>query len=119
MNADYPFRFDARGGTALADDARHVRNMIEQLLFTNPGERVNRPQFGAGLLQTIFAPNGEQLAAALQVMLQAALQQSLGDAVEVQQLEVSSQDAQLRVVLDYVLSKTGEGRQEVFERSVA
>ena len=71
MNIDFPFHFDGRGRTAATDDDDHIRDMIEQLLFTNPGERVNRPDFGSGLLQLIFAPNSPELAAALQFTLQA------------------------------------------------
>jgi phage baseplate assembly protein W len=75
-----------------------VRDLIDQLLFTNPGERVNRPDFGSGLLQLIFAPNSPELAAALQFTVQAALQQWLGDVIQVQALEVSS-EAKLQVEL--------------------
>ena len=48
MNIDFPFHFDSRGRTALTDESDHIRDMIEQLIFTNPGERVNRPDFGSG-----------------------------------------------------------------------
>ena len=66
MNIDSPFHFDNRGRTATTDDNDHIRDMIEQLIFTNPGERVNHPDFGSGLLQLIFAPNSPELAATLQ-----------------------------------------------------
>jgi phage baseplate assembly protein W len=114
MNIDFPFQFDSRGRTADAGDDDHIRDMIEQLLFTSPGERVNRPDFGTGLLQMIFAPNSPELAAALQFTVQAALQQWLGDLIEVQELEVESDDAVLRVNLSYVVLRTGEQRTETF-----
>ena len=110
MNVDYPFRFDARGRTAATDDDDHIRDMIEQLLFTNPGERVNRPDFGSGLLDLVFAPNSPELAAALQFSMQAAVQQWLGDLIQVDSLEVVSEDATLRVELQYVVRRTGEVR---------
>src|SRR5271165_734476 len=56
-NIAFPFRIDGRGRTALVDDNSHIRDLIEQLLFTNPGERVNRPTFGSGLLALVFQPN--------------------------------------------------------------
>ena len=65
-NIDYPFHFDSRGRTAATDDDDHIRDMIEQFLFTNPGERVNRPNFGSGLMQLVFAPNSNEFAASLQ-----------------------------------------------------
>ncbi len=65
MNINFPLHFDGRGRTAFTDDPGHIRNMIEQFLFTNPGERVNRPDFGSGLLQLVFEPNSPELAAAM------------------------------------------------------
>ncbi len=116
MNIDFPFHFDNRGRTATTSDDDHIRDMIEQLLFTNPGERVNRPDFGSGLLQLVFAPNSPELAATLQFTLQAALQQWLGDLIDVQELEVTSEEATLRVFLQYVVKRSGEQRTETFER---
>jgi phage baseplate assembly protein W len=117
MNIDFPFHFGNRGRTATAGVEDHIRDMIEQLLFTSPGERVNRPDFGSGLLQMVFAPNSPELAAALQFTVQAALQQWLGDVIQVQQLEVSSDDATLYVTLNYAILRTGEQRTDTFEQS--
>src|SRR2546423_1583666 len=119
MNIDFPFHFDSRGRTAATGDEDHIRDMIEQLLFTSPGERVNRPDFGSGLMQLVFAPNSPELAAALQFTVQAALQQWLGDVIQVQQLEVSSEDATLRVTLNYSILQTGEQRIDTFEQRSA
>src|SRR5713226_5953042 len=107
MNIDFPYHFDGRGRTAATDDDDHIRDMIEQLLLTSPGERVNRPDFGSGLLQMVFAPNSPELAAALQFTIQAALQQWLGDVIDVKSLEVTSVDSKLQVALDYVVLQTG------------
>ncbi|MEP7012884.1 MAG: GPW/gp25 family protein [Acidobacteriota bacterium] len=117
MNIDYPFHCDRLGRTATTGYDDHVRDMIEQLLFTNPGERVNRPDFGSGLLQLVFAPNSPELAAALQFTIQASLQRWLGDVIQVQALEVTSRDSTLYVVLQYVVLRTGETRVDTFERS--
>ena len=114
MNVDYPFHFDGHGRTALAGYEKHVRDMIEEFLFTSPGERVNRPDFGSGLMQMVFAPNSPELAAALQFTIQAGLQRWLGDLIEIQTLEVTSQDATLAVNLQYVLRSTGAVQNETF-----
>ena len=116
MNIDFPFHFDNLGRTAATSNDDHIRDMIEQLLFTNPGERVNRPDFGSGLLQLVFAPNSPELAATLQFTVQAALQRWLGDLIEVQALEVTSEDSTLRVVLQYLVRRSGEQRMETFEQ---
>ena len=117
-NMDYPFHFDHRGRVAEAGYDKHVRDMIEQLLFTNPGERVNRPDFGSGLLQLVFAPNSPELAAALQFTLQAALQRWLGDVIDVGALAVTSEDSTLRVELSYTVRASGETHDDVFVRSL-
>ena len=117
IQIDFPFHFDGRGRTALTGEDDHIRDMIEQLLFTSPGERVNRPDFGSGLLQLVFAPNSPELAAALQFTVQAALQRWLGDLIEVQALEVVSVDSTLRVAVQYTVRRSGETRVETFERS--
>jgi phage baseplate assembly protein W len=108
MDLAFPLHFDARGRTADAPYDEHIRQMIEQLLFTAPGERVNRPDFGSGILQLVFAPNSPELAAALQFTIQAALQQWLGDVIDVKRIEVDSEDSTLRVELDYVVLARGE-----------
>jgi uncharacterized protein len=108
MDLAFPLRFDVRGSTATAGRDAHIRQMIDQLLFTAPGERVNRPDFGTGILQLVFAPNSSELAAALQFTIQAALQQWLGDVIEVKRIDVQSVDSSLRVELDYVVLEDGE-----------
>src|SRR5215471_7910993 len=116
MNIDYPIHFDQRGRTAFTDDNDHISDMIEQILFTNPGERANRPDFGSGLLQMVFAPNSQELAAALQFTLQAALQRYLGDLIDLQLLEVTAQDSTLSVTVKYIIKQTQQGQTQTFVR---
>lgn len=116
MNIDFPFHFDSRGRTAATGDDDHIRDMIEQFLLTNPGERVNRPDFGAGLLQLVFAPNSPELATAVQFTIQAGLQRWLSDLIEVRNLQVTSTDSTLRVVVQYLVKRTGEQRTQTFEK---
>lgn len=118
MNIDFPYRFDQAGRTALTGRDDHIRDMIEQFLFTSAGERVNRPDFGSGLLGMVFEPNSPELAAALQFSVQAGLQRWLGDLIEVRALTVISQDATLTVDLSYAIRQTGETRRETFSRGV-
>jgi phage baseplate assembly protein W len=116
MNVDFPFHFDHRGRTATTGDDDHVRDMIEQLLFTNPGERVNRPDFGSGLLQMVFAPSSDELATATQFLVQGALQQWLGDLIQVETVQVESRDAALWVTVQYVIRRTEERQVAQFSR---
>ncbi len=123
MNLDFPFHFlrsqvDGRERAATTDDDDHLRDMIEQFIFTNPGERVNRPDFGSGLLQMVFAGNSPELAAALQFTIQAGLQRWLGDVIAVERLEVTSKEGELSILIQYLVRRTNEPRTAQFVRKV-
>ncbi len=116
MQIDYPLHFDGRGHTALTTTDDHIRDMIEQVLFTSPGERVNRPTFGCGLLQLIFAPNSGALAAATQFTVQGALQQWLGELISVEAVDVQNTDSQLLVQVRYMVRRTQQRQMAQFIR---
>ncbi|MXM63595.1 hypothetical protein GR925_09055 [Streptomyces sp. HUCO-GS316] len=115
----FPFRADRRGRTAHATHGEHVHDLIEQLLFTSPGERVMRPDFGCGLLDLVFAPNSPELISTLELSVQASLQRWLGDLIEVEALDVVGEGNAVRVYLSYVLRSTGTRRDDVFEGRAA
>jgi phage baseplate assembly protein W len=119
MDIAYPYRIDTRGRSATSQASEaHLQDLIEQLLFTAPGERVNRPTFGSGLLQLVFTPNSEALVAALQMTVQSALQQWLGDLIEVQSLNTSAVDSTLSVAVVYRNRRTGQLQTAQFTRSI-
>jgi phage baseplate assembly protein W len=118
MHVDYPFHIDERGRTAEASDEEHIRDMIELILFTSPGERVNRPTFGSGVMQLVFAPNSDALAAATQLSVHAALQQWLGDVIQVEDVKVTSEDSTLLVLIQYVIRRSQERRVTQFSRAL-
>jgi phage baseplate assembly protein W len=118
MQIDHPFHLDPSGRTATADQDNHVRELIEQLLFTNPGERVNRPSFGTGLLQVVFGPTSDELATATQFLVQGALQQWLGDVIQVESVDVSSVDSTLAVTVQYVVRRDDQRRTATFTREI-
>jgi phage baseplate assembly protein W len=111
---DFPFRLDGRGRVATSGDDDHVRDMIHLVLFTNPGERVNRPDFGCGLRTLVFMPNSDVLAAATQTLVKGSLQKWLEREIQVEQVEVRADDATLTVTVVYVRRATGERRADVF-----
>lgn len=118
MNVDYPYHFDKSGRTATTDDDSHIRNLIEQVLFTAPGERVNRPDFGSGILQLVFAPNGDALASATQNSVQSALQRWLGHLIRVESVEVANEDSRLEVRVNYIRIVTQQRSVATFDRTV-
>src|SRR3989442_15585093 len=116
MNLDFPLHFDGRGRTAETDYEGHIRDLIEQLLFTAPGERVNRPDFGSGLMQLVFAPNSDELAAATQFLVQGSLQQWLGDLIQVDEVQVETEDSTMKVSIQYTIRRTQEQQGAQFTR---
>jgi len=105
-NIAYPYRYDASGRTAAATPGDHIRQLIEQVLFTTPGERVNRPTFGSGLMQAVFAPNSAEMLAATQFLVQGALQQTLSDLIEINRVDVSAEESTLTVTVEYLVRQT-------------
>src|SRR5262249_8322787 len=116
MNLDFSYNFDSRGRTAETSGDDHIRDLIEEVLFTAPGARVNRPDFGCCLLRLVFAPNSEELAAATQFLVQASLQQWLGDLIEVSDVQVDSSDASLLVEVQYTVRRTQQQQVAQFTR---
>jgi phage baseplate assembly protein W len=98
---DHPFAIDGAGRAAVTLGDDHVRDMIEQVLFTAPGERVMLPEFGCGLLSLVFEPGGELLAAATELLVRGSLQRWLGDVIDVASVRVDSDDARLVVDVRY------------------
>jgi phage baseplate assembly protein W len=113
MQIAFPFHIDSRRCTATASDSEHIRNLIEQVLFTSPGERVNRPDFGSGLQQLVFSPNTEELAPTVQSLVQGSLQQWLGELIRVDGVEVGCDENYLRVTVSYTLVRNGEQQETV------
>ncbi|UCF91865.1 MAG: GPW/gp25 family protein [Desulfobacterales bacterium] len=111
---DYPFHLDGRGRSAATDDNDHVRDLIFQVLFTSPGERVNRPDFGCGLKQLIFIPNSDALATATQALVHGALQRWLERVIKVESVAVEAVDSQLKVTVVFTRRTTGERSTEAF-----
>jgi len=111
---DHPLHLDGRGRVATTEADDHVRDLIWQVLFTNPGERVNRPDFGCGLLQLVFEPNSETLGITTQFLVQGALQRWLADVVQVEQVAIASEEERLMVDVVYVRLDTGQRQRDLF-----
>ena len=116
MEIAYPFHIDDRKRVAEADWSEHVRQMIEQVLFTTPGERVNRPTFGSGLMQLIFAPNSQDMNSAVELMVQGALQEWLGELIQVESLVVETEDSNLKVTVTYIIRRNQQREVAQFEQ---
>jgi uncharacterized protein len=115
MDVAFPYGFDTSGRTAAsADQDRHVRDLIEQVLLTAPGERVNRPTFGSGTGQLVFAPNSDALATAQQALIQGNLQMWLSDLITIQSVQVRNIDATLLITVRYTVIRTQRAQAAEF-----
>ena len=117
MQLHHPFGFDGRGATATDGEAEWIRGLIEQVIFTSPGERLMLPDFGSGLMQLVFAPNSPELASTTQFLVQGSLQRWLGGLISLEAVDVEAEDASLRVSVRYTILRSQTPQLAVFERS--
>jgi uncharacterized protein len=118
MDIAFPYNIGSNGRTRNADRDRHIRDLIEQLLFTSPGERVNRPTFGAGLLRLVFEPAGDTPASTLNMAVAGALQQWLAALILVEGVAISMVDSTVSVTVRYLVRQTMEQKTTEFTRTV-
>ncbi|MEJ2862574.1 GPW/gp25 family protein [Actinomycetospora flava] len=114
VHAGTPWRLDRRGHTAAVDVDAYLRGLVEAVLFTRPGERLHRPDFGTGLDRLVFAPAGDELARTAQALVHGSLQQWLGDLVRIEEVTVEAAEARLDVRVTYVplgIGSESAGRQ--------
>jgi phage baseplate assembly protein W len=105
---------DGQGRTATTSESEHVKQIVRQVLFTALGERVNRPTFGSGINQLVFAPNSSELASATQYLVQGSLQQWLGNIINVESVMVRNEESALHVVVQYIIRRTQQREQVEF-----
>lgn len=118
MQIAFPYAFDKNQVTALANEPAHVRQMLEQLLFTMPGERVNRPDFGCGIQRMVFAPQSTEVIATVRALVESEIHRWLGDVLSLKKLDVVADEAILRVLVEYQLTPDETVRSERFERAI-
>lgn len=112
----FPLDEDAAGAPATVALAEHVEQLVEQLLFTAPGERVNRPTLGCGLMQLVFDPLSDELRSATQFLVRSSLQEWLQGIVAVEDVRIGVDGAQLDIDVTYRVTTTGERLVAGFRR---
>jgi phage baseplate assembly protein W len=106
---DYPYAVNGRALPNTTDAVDHLQDLILQVLFTNPGERINLPQFGAGIQRLLFEPNSDALRSSTQFLVLTNLNQWLGDRIDVQRVDVASNpgfEEQVVITISYVVKVT-------------
>jgi phage baseplate assembly protein W len=117
MQVHFPFMLDGRGRVADASHEDHIRQLIEQVLFTAPGERVNRPDFGCGLLRELFGPGNEEERIATRFLVEQALTNWLGELIETRRVDLMHRGEQLIVEVEYVDLQTRRDHAVTYEVS--
>ncbi len=112
---DFHYNFNGQGKTNTTNLNDHIRDLIYQVLFTTPGERVNRPTFGSGIMQLVFAPNSTELGAATQMLVESSLQQWLGEVIQTESVKVEVQESTLKVHIVYIVRQSQLRFEENFE----
>ncbi|MGB9375478.1 MAG: GPW/gp25 family protein [Jiangellales bacterium] len=97
----FPLRVSAQRRTVLLDDDAYLRSLVEAVIFTRPGERVNRPELGSGINQLVFAPAGGELADSTRALVHGALQRALGEMLRVEDVAVDAVESTLTVTVVY------------------
>ena len=119
MYLSAPYRIDGTGRTASTDDLRaHARDLIEAVIFTAPGERVNRPDFGSGILDMLFDANSQALETAAEFLIRSAIQKHLSDILTVSSLTLRRDEGLLEITFAYDLRATGEQFTDSIRREV-
>ena len=101
MNLAFPLTIDSRGYSGAVNGSSYVKQLIEQVLFTYPGERVNQPGFGTPIANLVFDNLTEELAQVVKEMVLGALQQNLADRVLIEDVAVEVEENQLIVTVRY------------------
>ena len=119
MDIFFPYQITDSGTTSTTGIDTHIRNLIEQVLFTNAGERVNRPTFGGGAVNLVFGPNSDEVATTMEFVLQSALLEWMGALIRVKSVTAECDDATLRIEVVYGRTHEIASRTVVFERERA
>ena len=118
MYFNFPFKIDDNGRSSVTNEERHIKNLIEQILFTSPGERVNRPNFGSALNQIIFEPNSDIFGISIDTLIQSSLNLWLDHLIIVESVNVENKDSTLEVTVKYKISKNQRTNVTTFRREI-
>ncbi len=116
MNKSFPFQFDIYGHIASCDEDKHIRDMLEQILFTMPGERINRPDFGCGISLMVFGSTTPEFINVKKTQIHSQIQQLLGHLIKVNNLEISVEESLVNILINYTVFKNQEQSSVEFSR---
>lgn len=118
MPTAFPYQISGKGKTEQVDAQTYIRGLIEQVLFTMQGERVNLPQFGTGIEQRVFSPNSDEMNQAVSFLVQSNLIHWLSEYIQVQEVSVTADGAQMLVNVKYVILPQSISQEVTYERTI-
>jgi phage baseplate assembly protein W len=104
----FPFRVTELGAAALSSRRQVVREALEQLLLTIPGERVNRPNFGCGIQRLVFDGTDPLALATAEYVITTSIRDHLSDLIRLDAVRVTVEEATVLVDILYTVVGTGE-----------
>lgn len=110
----FPMRVTPTGNIDKTDYDTYIKGLIEQFLFTIPGERVNRPEFGAGVQRLVFKGANSGMLAALKFSVQAFLQTTLSDYIKIIDVSTSFNESYLYLTIRYFVYESQSDKQVTF-----
>lgn len=115
-NLAFPFRISSDGRPERVDRRTTLRHQLEQLLFTLPGTRVNRPEFGCGVQRLVFEGADIEAAATAEYLISTSIRRYLGELVSLDTVRVSVDDSTLYIDILYTRLETATEEAMSFQR---
>ncbi len=115
-NLTFPFQIGALGVPRTTVPPDVIREQLIQLLFTLPGERVNRPSFGCGVQRLVFEGVSPEVVAATEYVVESAIQEHLRSLIDLERVRVTADEALLLIHVRFVVRASGERHDERFQR---
>lgn len=108
----FPFAIDRAAGRIREerDYDAYIVQLIRQVLLTDLGERINRPEFGAQVRRMVFAPNDPAAATYGRTLVYQALTRWLANFIAVASVEVEAVEETLLITVEYTVIAKGEKR---------
>ena len=119
MFLNFPYNINSKGKSSTVNNINeYIKQLLEQLLFTNPGERVNRPSFGTGIRQLVFSPNSDEIVSITKALIQGNLQNWLSDYIIVEEVDTKSVESSLFVTIKYIVKSTSEELNVSYKKEI-
>lgn len=116
MYKKFPFQFNLYGHISSTTYDLHIQEMLEQILFTSPGERVNRPDFGCGVELMVFGSTSPEILSVKQTQINSQIQKWLGHLIQVLEVKITTNENRVEILIRYMIYQNQQETTQVFSR---